>query len=133
MRIPSAALVAVALLVTACDDEPSGPGGPAVDCSDEPTEVDVQVTTSGDDVVFDWSPRCRVAYFGVEAEDGDRWWLGDDETGNRIAPPVRYGVEPAGFDDEPALPLEDGVEYTVVLWIVGDDGEYLAAVEPFVR
>lgn len=132
MRIRSCVLAVLVLGATGCDEDSSGPG-PSVDCAEEVTHVDVVVTTPGDDVVFDWSPRCRVAYFGVEGEDGDRWWIGDDEVGNRISPPVTYGVEPDGFDNSLSLPLEEGVEYVVVLWIVGEGGEYLAAVEEFTR
>ena len=125
--------VAVVLLLAACGDDPSDPQpGPSIDCSGEFTEIDVEVTTTNDDVVFDWSPRCRVAMLGVEAEGGDRWWIGNEDT-NRIEPTVTYGVTPDGVDGDVALPLVDGETYDVILWVATETGPYLAAVHEFER
>ena len=75
MQLSAVALLLV--LVPACDEDSTAPGGPAVDCGADVTEVDVSITTTADDVTFDWSPRCRVSYLGVE--DGETYevilWL----------------------------------------------------------
>jgi len=130
-RISFVSLIAV--LVAACDDDPSDPNPePAVDCSAEVTEVEAHIDVDDDAVVFDWSPRCRVALLGVEEGASDRWWIGDEEQ-NTIEPPVTYGVTPDGVPGEDPLPLEPGVVYELILWIATDDGPYLATVAEFER
>ena len=130
MQLSAVALLLV--LVPACDENSTGPGGPAVDCGADVTEVDVSITTTADDVTFDWSPRCRVSYLGVEAGAGDRWWIGVEDE-NLIEPPVRYGETPDGVPAETALSLEDGETYELILWLSTSSGDQLLAVEEFER
>jgi hypothetical protein len=74
--------------------------------------VTIEVS-SGTSPTFDWSPACRLFFLGVELGAADQWLVITDSA-NAIAPPVRYGVLPAGARQrDPALPLEPGQTYDV--------------------
>lgn len=95
----------------ACSSDPTSPGGPLPDCTG-PVSIEVSAGTSPS---FDWSPACRLFFLNVELGADDHWLIISDST-NAIAPPVRYGVLPAGARQRaPATPLESGQTYDVNL------------------
>ena len=95
--------------LVACSSDPTSPGGPVGECTG-PVTIDV---SSGTSPTFDWSPACRLFFLIVELEADDYWLVITDST-NAIAPPVRYGVLPAGARQrDPATPLEVGQTYDV--------------------
>lgn len=113
-RDPVLLVAGMALLAGACgDDDTTQP----VACTDDVTEVDATIRT-GADVVFDWSPSCAVALLLVEEGASDRWSIGaPDGESNVVIPPVTYGAVPAGAEEtNPAVPLQPGVTYELVLW-----------------
>ena len=92
------------------DDDGTGPA------SDRNCTDDVVISVSaGLTPTFTWAPACRVAFFLVEADASDVWFI--EPTGAQgIAPGVTYGVVPAGArQEEPAIPLEAGVTYEVIV------------------
>ena len=94
---------------TACSSDPTSPAGPLPECTG-PVSIEV---SSGTSPTIDWSPACRLFFLIVElgAED---YWLVITDGANAIAPPVRYGVLPAGARQrDPATPLEAGQTYDV--------------------
>lgn len=120
MRGRWAAALSVGL--AACSSDPTSPGGPLPECTG-PVTIEV---SSGTSPTFDWSPACRLFLLLVEQDAADHWIVITDST-NAIAPPVRYGVLPAGARQrDPATPLAAGQTYDVVLfrWTGpgGDDG-----------
>ena len=97
--------------IAACSSDPTSPGGPLEDCTG-PVSIEVSPGTSP---TFDWSPACRLFFLNVELGADDLWLVISDST-NAIAPPVRYGVLPAGARQRnPATPLESGQTYDVNL------------------
>src|SRR5687767_13137673 len=101
--------VVLSCTIAACSSDPTSPGGPLPDCTG-PVSIEV---SSGTSPTFDWSPACRLFFLSVElgAED---YWLVITDSANAIAPPVRYGVLPAGARQrDPATPLESGQTYDV--------------------
>lgn len=101
--------VALAFLLSACSSDPTGPNGPLPECTGP---VSIQVS-SGTSPSFDWSPACRLFFLSVELGAEDEWLVISDGA-NAIAPPVRYGVLPAGARQrDPATPLEPGLTYDV--------------------
>lgn len=111
-------------------------------CGDSPvTEPDVlavcattvRVTaTAGTTPTFDWSPRCRVGGVLIEPIErgiGDRWSIRSDS--NTIAPPLPYGVEPAGARTvAPPQPLEAGKDYRIVLEVrVSENASTFVAID----
>ena len=131
MRMRLFGLMVCAPLV-ACGDDATGANDDPIDCGPEVTQVDVAVTTTSSDVVFDWSPRCRVAILIVEEGAGDVWLIGDEDA-NVVEPPVTYGEAPAGLEIYPAEPLVAGTEYDVTLWITHPSGDVPVANQTFVR
>lgn len=99
------------MALAACSSDPTSPGGPLPECSG-PVTIEVSDGTSP---TFDWNPRCRLFFLGVELGAEDQWLVITDGA-NAIAPPVRYGVLPAGARQrEPAIALEAGRTYDVNL------------------
>ena len=125
-------LLLSAPLLVGCDEDPSGASGDPVDCDAEVTEVDVTVARTSGNVVFDWTPRCRVALLLVEAEGGDLWAIGEEDA-NLIEPPVTYGLAPAGLTIYGPEELVPGTEYELVLWTTSPEADRLVAVHPFTR
>jgi hypothetical protein len=118
--------------ILACDEDPSGANEEAIDCGPDVAHVDVAVMTTSSDVVFDWSPRCRVAILLVEEGAHDMWAVGDEDA-NLIEPPVTYGSAPAGLEAYGPEALVDGTEYDLVLWITDPSGDRLVANHQFIR
>ena len=100
---------ALTLGLAACSSDPTSPGGPVPECTG-PVTIEV---SSGTTPTFDWSPACRLFFLIVELGADDHWLVITDST-NAIAPPVRYGVLPAGARQrDPPTPLEAGRTYDV--------------------
>ena len=116
-------LMMLAMAVSACDDDPTGPDAAA--CTDDTGTVTVTVG-SGLQPTIDWDPACAVALLLVEEDAGDQWSIttneddwDDPSRANRIVPPVTYGVAPANaLARDAAVPLRNGVTYEVILWRV---------------
>lgn len=132
MRNRLLGLMLCAPLLGACDEDPSGANGDAIDCGPDVTHVDVAVLTTSSDVVFDWSPRCRVAGLLVEEGFGDVWFIGDEDA-NVIEPPVTYGVAPAELVRYGPDELVVGTEYDLILSITHPSGDQLVANHQFIR
>jgi hypothetical protein len=73
--------------------------------------------SSGASPSFSWTPACRLFFVNVELGATDQWSIISDST-NAIAPPVRYGVVPAGAEQSSAeiTPLQAGQTYDVNLF-----------------
>jgi len=100
---------ALGLCLAACSSDPTSPGGPLPECTG-PVTIEV---SSGTSPSFDWSPACRLFFLIVELGADDQWLVITDGA-NAIAPPVLYGVLPAGARRrDPAIPLEAGRTYDV--------------------
>lgn len=92
-------------------------------CTGNTVSVSASVTV-GDNVDFRWDPSCDIAALFVESSDSVMWAVGGDgELGdlspadNVILPFVRYGSVPSGAREILApRPLEEGEDYTLVLW-----------------
>lgn len=118
--VPTAPLAAFAFLLSACSDDGAGPEIPA--CEAETSSVAVTVGREGG-LTFDWSPDCAVFLVIVEEQGSDRWGISTEEDswnstqGNRIVPPLSYGVAPAGIDEfKEAEELVAGTTYQLILW-----------------
>jgi hypothetical protein len=106
--------------MAACSSDPTGPGASVPECTGAVTIT----VSSGTSPTFDWNPACRLFLVLVELGAGDQWLVLSEGT-NAIAPPVQYGVVPAGASQqEPAIPLQAGQTYDVTLarW-TGPDGD----------
>lgn len=102
-------IAALGCTLAACSSDPTSPAGPVPECTGS---VTIEVS-SGTAPTFDWSPACRLFFLSVELGAADQWLVITDGT-NAIAPPVRYGVLPAGARQrDPAIPLEAGRTYDV--------------------
>jgi len=114
MRMWKAALLLALLCVApgCASTNPSGPE-PIEDC---PGSVGISVT-GGTAPRFSWTPRCRLFFLNVEPADAgtDQWTVYSDSA-NLIAPPVTYGVIPAGAVELTSpTQLVAGEDYKVVL------------------
>jgi hypothetical protein len=126
-----------ALAVVACSDDPTEPT--VEECTPETTSVTVTVTT-GQSTVFNWEPACPVALLLVEDEAEDMWGLTTDEAtwdnlevANLIAPPLTYGVVPAGIPEiQEPLGLEEKVTYELILWRILPAGSTATCEDRFV-
>jgi hypothetical protein len=100
-------------MALACSSDDTGPGDAPPDCSG-PVTIAV---SSGLTPSFSWTPACRLFFVNVELGGSDQWSIISDGT-NAIAPPVQYGVVPAGADQSsPAVtPLQAGQTYDVNLF-----------------
>lgn len=107
-------LILIGIAVTACGSDAVGPEGALPACTGA-----VSVSVSGGAApTISWTPACRLFFVLVEPlESGaDQWGIISDST-NAIAPPVTYGVTPAGAVQQAApVPLLVGQSYKVVLF-----------------
>lgn len=88
-------------------------------CTDETSMVAATVSV-GQDVVFDWTPACLVVMLLIDEDASDQWGIDSIDTGeNRIAPPITYGVLPAGVagieEFMAPIPLVAGRTYRLIL------------------
>lgn len=127
------AALMLTLALAGCDSDGTEPQP----CTDDVTSVEATIST-GDAVVFDWTPACAVVFLLIEEGAADRWSISDpgfDE--NTIEPPVTYGQVPAGAEEgEPPATLQSGVTYDLVLWRLDPNDpntEILLANEQFSR
>lgn len=111
----------VAVLAAACTDSATAPE----QCT--PTSSLTPTARQTSSVVFDWTPKCPVAMVLVELRGGADQWVvaapffseASTEVANILAPPITYGVTPAGAEVlTPAASLVAGQTYTVILWRV---------------
>jgi hypothetical protein len=75
--------------------------------------------SSGTSPSFSWTPACRLFFVNVELGATDQWSIISDST-NAIAPPVRYGVVPAGAQqsssDVPSLQAGETYDVNLFYW-----------------
>lgn len=129
--------ITLAPLVGCYTGDVAGPT-PDAECTENTGSVSVTVSSAAQPV-FDWGPACSLALFLVEDGGSDQWAISTDDTlwddpdqANLIAPPVTYGVVPAGADQfAPAETLVPGVTYTAVLWRVLTTGSTATCVQRF--
>jgi hypothetical protein len=120
-------MVALCCAMAACSSGPTSPGASVPECTG-PVTIAV---SSGTSPTFNWTPTCRLFFVLVELGAEDLWGIISDST-NAIAPPVQYGVVPAGARqfDPATIPLQTGQTYDVTLarWTGpgGDDGTVIA-------
>jgi hypothetical protein len=114
-------VVLVAVAAAACSSDATA----TTECV-ESTEVVTATVTPGTTPTFNWSAACPVWMVLVENEDGhDEWFVANassDTTtaSNTIAPPITYGIQPAGTNQNPDGPqaLKADTLYYLVLWRV---------------
>ena len=112
--MPTFALVALCcMIVLGCSSNATSPGATAPVCTG-PVTITV---SSGTSPSFNWTPTCRLFFVNVELGATDQWSIISDST-NAIAPPVQYGVVPAGARQltPNATPLQAGQTYDVNLF-----------------
>jgi len=116
----------------------------------------VSATVSvGSNVTFNWEPACAVALVLVEDNDGfDQWAVAmpsnlyyTQSTGNKIRPPLTYGIGPTGIDGlrvDDAMQLRAGARYNFYIWrilphnstatCIDNTGDYcLLTIQSFTR
>jgi hypothetical protein len=108
------------------DDDGTGPDANRNCTGDVTISVSAGLTPT-----FTWAPACRVAFFLVEADASDVWFI--EPTGEQgIASGVTYGVVPAGArQEEPAIALESGVTYDVIVARGSGEDLVLAGIRSF--
>lgn len=111
MRTSSLTVLSCAMLL-ACSSDGTNPSDAPV-CTG-PVTITV---SSGTSPSFSWTPACRLFFVNVELGATDQWSIISDST-NAIAPPVRYGVVPAGAQQSSSevTPLQGGETYDVNLF-----------------
>ena len=120
-------LVVVLLAMAGCSDGATGPDN-IEPCTVNSVTVSV---SSGTTPTFTWTPACRVLMLLVEQEATDQWLL--EATGDGIAPGVRYGTVPPGATArDPAIPLQAGTTYEVILFRGPPESAVIIAIEEFV-
>ena len=128
MRTSSLVALSCPMLL-ACSSDSTDPGDFPV-CTG-PVTIAV---SSGTSPSISWTPACRLFFVNVELGAADQWSIISDSA-NAIAPPVRYGVVPAGAEQSTAevTPLEAGQTYDVNLffWTGPDaqDGTFIGTQE----
>lgn len=122
-------LVALTTALMACSNDSTGPGE-VPECTDQ---VSVSVS-AGTEPTFSWAPACRGFLLLVEEGATDVWsviTLGS----NDLAPPITYGVVPAGATElEDPAPLLEGTTYQVIIGRdtgPGDDDGEIVAIQEF--
>ena len=105
----------------ACSSDATSPGAAPPAC----TGAVAITVSSGTSPSFNWTPACRLFFVNVELGASDQWSIISDST-NAIAPPVQYGVVPAGAVQSTldVAPLEAGQTYDVnVFYWTGPDAQ----------
>jgi hypothetical protein len=112
MRTSLWAAVSCAMLL-GCSSDGTDPGDAPAACTG-PVTISV---SSGTTPSFSWTPACSLFFVNVELGATDQWSIISDST-NAIAPPVRYGVVPAGAEQSTSevTPLQAGQTYDVNLF-----------------
>ncbi len=112
MRAPPLAAVNCALLL-ACSSDGTNPSNPPPVCS-APQPI---LESSRPSPTISVTPACRLFFVNIELGATDQWSVISDST-NAIAPPVRYGIVPAGAQQSSSDPpsLEAGETYDVNLF-----------------
>ena len=121
-------LIVLSTMALGCSSDSTDPGDAAA-CTG-PVTISVSAGTSP---TFSWSPACRLFFVNVESDASDQWGIISDSA-NAIAPPVQYGVVPAGAEQLSELtPLVSGQTYDVNLfyWTGPDaqDGTFIGSQE----
>jgi hypothetical protein len=100
-------------MMLACLSDSTDPADPLPVCTG-PVTIAV---SSGTLPSFSWTPACRLFFVNVELGATDQWSIISDST-DAIAPPVRYGVVPAGAEQssDGVTPLQPGQTYDVNLF-----------------
>ena len=111
MRPFRLAAVSCAMVLGCSSDETNPSDAPPV-CTG-PVTIAV---SSGTSPSFSWTPACHLFFVNVELGATDQWTIISDST-NAIAPPVRYGIVPAGAQQSSSdvTPLQAGQTYDVNL------------------
>jgi hypothetical protein len=116
--------------ILACSSDSNGPGDPLPVCTG-PVTIAV---SSGTSPSFSWTPACRLFFVNVELGASDQWSIISDST-DAIAPPVQYGVVPAGAQQSSSevTPLVSGQTYDVNLFYWtgpgAQDGTFIGSQE----
>jgi hypothetical protein len=99
--------------VAACSDEPTEPSE-LPECTQEVVLRVGEGTTPS----FSWTPACKLFFLLVEpAQGGEDLWSIITPGGNRLGPPVRYGIIPPDAEELVApRPLLRGTTYNVVVF-----------------
>lgn len=114
-----AALVALGTLACRASTEPVRDHLPLCDVRNL-----ITVSTTNP-VSISWAPACGAAGMGVVTPDlsVSMWSVNTVDGRATLAGPVQYGHAPSGAQEyAPALPLESGKRYVVVLVGVASDG-----------
>jgi len=100
-------------MVLGCSSDSTSPGAATPVCTGAVTIA----VSSGTSPSFNWTPACRLFFVNVELGATDQWNIASDST-NAIAPPVQYGVVPAGARQltPNVTPLQAGQTYDVNLF-----------------
>jgi len=100
-------------MLLGCSSDGTNPSDALPVCTD-PVTIAV---SSGTSPSFSWTPACRLFFVNVELGPTDQWSIISDST-NAIAPPVQYGVVPAGAlqSSSGATSLQAGRTYDVNLF-----------------
>ena len=112
MRTSVLAALSCAMLM-GCSSDGTDPGDAPPACTG-PVTISV---SSGTSPSFSWTPACSLFFVNVELGPTDQWSVISDST-NAIAPPVQYGVVPAGAQQSTSevAPLQAGQTYDVNLF-----------------
>ena len=129
MRRSPWAAVSCAMLL-GCSSDGTNPSDPPPVCTG-PVTIAVSAGTSPS---FSWTPACRLFFVNVELGASDQWSVISDST-NAIAPPVQYGVVPAGAQQSSSgvTPLQAGQTYDVNLFYWSgpgaQDGTFIGSLD----
>jgi hypothetical protein len=101
------------VMALGCSSDSTSPGAAIPACTGAVTIA----VSSGTSPSFSWTPACRLFFVNVELGATDQWNIISDST-NAIAPPVHYGLVPAGARQLTAsvTPLQVGQTYDVNLF-----------------
>lgn len=123
------ALTLIAFLVASCRDSTAvvKVEEPLTLCI-PPLTVTVEETSS--EPRLSWSPRCGATYLEVTSPDYQEvFWIVQGDSG-KIAPGVRYGVNPPAYTSRfGPTPLLRGTQYTVRVGVMVEEDSYFVVGE----